>query len=62
MNFLDEFEVQSKKHAYHQNLVSAEHRAQINYDKNVRCFVVRRGINFSENGSIKDKQQIQSQY
>ena len=62
VNFLDEFEAQSERHAYHRNIVSAEHRAQIYYDRNLRCFVVRRDIDFSENGSIKDKRQIQSQY
>ena len=62
VDFLDEFEAQSERHAYHRNIVSAEHRAQIQYNRNIRCFVVRRDIDFSENGSIKDKRQIQSQY
>ena len=62
MNFLDKFEVQSGKNAYHRNIVSAEHHAQINYNRNIRCFVVRRDIDFSENGSFKNKRQIQSQY
>jgi len=62
VDFLDEFETQSERHASHRNIVSAEHRAQIQYHRNVRCFVVRRDIDYSENGSIKDKRQIQSQY
>jgi len=62
VDFLDEFEAQSERHAYHRNIVSAEHRAQIQYNRNVRCFVARRDIDFSENGSVKDKRQIQSQY
>ena len=62
VDFLDEFENQSEKHAYHRNLVSAERRAQILYERNVRPLIVKRDIDFSENGTLKDKRQIQSQY
>ena len=62
IDFLDEFENESEKHGYHRNIVSTERRAQIDYERNVRPLVVRRDIDFSENGSIKDKHQVQSQY
>ena len=62
VDFLDEFETQSEKHAYHRNLVSTERRAQIDYDQNVRPLIIRRDIDFSENGTLKNKRQIQSQY
>ena len=62
VDFLDEFETESEKHAYHRNLVSVERRAQIDYDRNVRPLIVRRDIDFSENGTLKNKRQIQSQY
>ena len=55
VDFLDEFEAQSAKHAEHQNIVSTEHRAQINYDRNVRPRIVKRDIDFSKNGTIKNK-------
>ena len=42
--------------------MSTERRAQVNYDRNVRPLIVKRDIDFSENGSIKNKRQIQSQY
>ena len=35
VDFLDEFEAQSKRHAYHRNIVSVEYRAQIQYHRNV---------------------------
>ena len=62
IDFLNEFERESEKHAFHRNLVSAERRAQMEYEKNVRPLIVRRDMDFSENGSVKDKRQIQSQY
>ena len=62
IDFLDEFEAMSEKHSYHRNLVSTERLAQVNYDRNVRPLIVKRDIDFSENGSIKNKRQIQSQY
>jgi hypothetical protein len=62
VDFLDEFETESEKHAYHRNLISVERRAQIDYDRNVRPLIVRRDIDFSENGTLKNKRQIQSQY
>ena len=62
VDFLDAFEAASEKHAYHRNLVSTERLAQVTYDKNVRPLIVKRDIDFSENGTIKNKQQIQSQY
>ena len=62
VDFLDEFERESKKHTYHRNLVSAEQRVQMEYKRNVRPLIVKRDIGFTENGSIIDKRQIQSQY
>ena len=62
VDFLDEFECQSAKHAEHRNIVSTERKAQINYDRNVRPLIVKRDIDFSENGTISNKRQIQSQY
>ena len=43
-------------------MVSTERRAQMEYERNVRPLIVKRDIDFSENGSITDKRQIQSQY
>jgi len=62
VDFLDEFEASSEKHAAHRNLVSTERLAQVRYDQNVRPFIVKNDIDFSENGTIKNKRQIQSQY
>ena len=62
VDFLDAFQLESEKHAYHRNLVSTERRAQIEYDRNVRPLIVRRDIDYSENGSINDKRKIQPQY
>ena len=62
VEFLNEFENESEKHAYHRNIVSTELRAQIEYERNVRLLVVRRDMDFSENGSIKDPDRVQSQY
>ncbi|KAL7550152.1 hypothetical protein ACHAWF_013398 [Thalassiosira exigua] len=62
IDFLDEFESRSEKHAKHRNLVATERRAQIGWERNVRPLVVKRDIDFSENGSIKDKHQVQSQH
>ena len=62
IDFLNEFEIESQKHAYHRNIVSTEQRAQLEYERNVRPLIVRRDIDYSENGSIKDPEQIQSQY
>ena len=41
---------QSEKHALHRHLVSTERKASISYDKNVRPLIVKRDIDFSENG------------
>ena len=59
VDFLDAFELESEKHAYHRNLVSTQRRAKIEYDRNVRPLIVRRDIDYSENGYINDKRQIQ---
>ena len=62
VDFLDTFEAMTEKHAVHRNLVATERKAQLNYDRNVRPLIMKRDIDFSENGSIKDKRQAQSQY
>ena len=62
VDFLDTFEAMSEKHAVHCNLVATEQKSQLNYERNVRPLITKRDIDFSENGSIKDKRQAQSQY
>ena len=58
VDFLDQFEASSEKHADHRNLVSTERLAQVRHDQNVRPLIVKRNIDFSENGTIKHKWQI----
>ena len=43
---LNESERESENHAFHRNLVSAERRAQMEYEKNVRPLIVRRDMDF----------------
>ena len=62
LKYLDEFERYTEKHAVLRNLVSTERRAQIQYEHNSRPHSVKRDIDFSENKSLKDKHQTQSQY
>ena len=62
IEFLDKYEETSEKHALHRNLVSTERMASIAYDQNVRPLMMTRNQDFAENGSIKNKRQVQSQY
>ena len=62
VDFLDEFEQLSEKHALHCHLVYIERNASISYGKNVRPPIVKRDIDFSKNGSMKNYKQLQSQY
>ena len=62
VDFLDAYEPKSEKHAIHRNLVATERQAQINYDRNSRPLGVKRDIDYSKNGTIKDTKSIQSQY
>ena len=62
VDFLDEFERLSETHTLHRHLVSTKRKASISYDKNVRPLIVKRDIDFSENGSMKNYKQLQSQY
>lgn len=62
IDFLDEFEAKSEKYAKHRNIVATEQRAQLEYDHNVRPLAVKQDIDFVENGTIKDTNQVQSQY
>ena len=62
VDFLNEFERLSEKHALHRHLASTERMASISYDKNVRPLIIKRDIDFSENSSMKNYKQLQSQY
>ena len=62
IDFLDEFERLTEKHAFHRNLVSTEHKASINYEQNSRPLMIKRDMDFSENYSIKNYRALQSQY
>jgi hypothetical protein len=62
IDFLDNYEVTSEQHAYHRNLVSTERASAIQYEHNVRPLMITRNQDFAENGSIKNKRQVQSQY
>jgi len=55
IDFLDEFEASSEKHAAHCTIVSTERLAQVRYDQNVRPLIVERDIDFSENDTITIK-------
>ena len=46
----------------HKNIVSVEFQAKTNYEHNLRPFIVTRNIDFAENGSFKNKKEVQSQY
>ena len=56
IDFLNEFEMKTEKDAIHRILVSTERQAQVNYDRNVCPLILKRDTDFSENGSIKEKQ------
>jgi len=62
VEFIDKYEDMTEKHAYHRHLVSTERTASIAYNQNVRPFMISRDQDFAENGSIKNKHQVQSQY
>eukprot|EP00984_Skeletonema_dohrnii_P017124 scaffold7728_cov75-Skeletonema_dohrnii-CCMP3373.AAC.2 len=62
IDFLDTFQEMNKKHVYHRNLVAVERRAQLNHERNIRPGILDRKIDYSENGSINDINQVQSQY
>ena len=62
IEFLDKYEETTERHAYHRHLVSTERKASIEYDQNIRPLMVTRNQDFAENGSIKNKRQVQSQY
>ena len=59
---MDEFERLLEKHAYHRNLVSAEQKAAINYERNAQPLMIKRDMDFSKNCSIKNYKSLQSQY
>ena len=62
LQFLQKYEESTEKHASHRHLVSTERTASIAYDQNVRRLMITRNQDFAENGSIKNKRQVQSQY
>ncbi|KAL7534418.1 hypothetical protein ACHAXR_005863 [Thalassiosira sp. AJA248-18] len=46
IDFLDEFESKSEKHAFHRNLVATERRAQVEWERNVRPLICSRSTGF----------------
>lgn len=62
LEYLIRFRTVSEDNTNHRHLVATEAAAKVKYDQNVRPLIVTRTIDFSENGTIKDKRQVQSQY
>lgn len=50
------------KHVCHRNLVAVERLAPLNHEQNVRLGIVMLAFDYSENGMMKDINQVESQY
>jgi hypothetical protein len=49
-------------HILHWNLVSLEHQSKKEYKRNLRLWTIQRDIDFSEDGSIKNFDKVQSEH
>ena len=62
INFSDELELKLSGHLIHKSIVETEFKAKTNYDQNLRPLIMNRNIDFAENGAMKNKREVQSQY
>ena len=62
VDFLDALEEKMKVLIEHRNLVSSEHRAKLEYHRNLIPLAGARDIDFSENGGIENFDKLQSEH
>ena len=62
IEYLIRFEKVVQDNTIHRHIVATAAVGKIQYEQNIRPLVVAKGMDFSENGTIKDKRQVQSQY
>jgi hypothetical protein len=62
IDYLDHFETMISSHILYRNSVSLQHRSKKEYERNLRPRTIQRDIDFSENGSIKNFDKVQSEH